>query len=439
MPDDRRVSRRTVLRGGLASLVAAPGVFSSRIAAAGRAGPNQRVGVGFIGTGRRARQLMELPADAQIVAVCDLNLARAEEVAAALKCRAYQDYRQLLEARDVDAVMVATPDHWHALPSIHACQAGKDVYCEKPLSLTIVEGRRMVEAARKYDRVFQTGSQQRTMAANRLACSLVRDGGLGVIRRVVAHNYPSPWECALSSQPAPSSLDWDAWCGPTPFRPYHEDIYQPRSKPGWISFRPYSGGEMTAWGAHGLDQVQCALAMDESGPVEVWTEGEAFSPPTFDKPAPRTAADAICSRPKIFCRYSSGVVLELGDGPAGGARFEGAKGTLEVDRGRFVADPPELAAEIARQLAAEAGSAAKSDTAEHLRNWIDCIKTRRRPNADVEIGHRSATLCHLGNIARWTRRRLRWDPQQEQFIDDAEANLLLDRQRRKNYQLPDQV
>lgn len=437
MPANRRITRRSVLQAGAAGLAATTGFAPSAIL--GRLGSDERVSVGIIGVGRRARQLIESLTDSQVVAVCDVDSAKAEEVAAANKCTAFRDYRKLLDARDVDAVIVATPDHWHALPSIHACQAGKDVYCEKPLSLTVMEGRRMVEAARKYDRVFQTGSQQRSMTPNRVGCDFIRQGGLGTIRRIVGHNYPSPWECALPARQVPSSLDWKAWCGPANLHPFHEEIYRPRGNPGWISFRSFSGGEMTGWGAHGLDQVQWALAMDESGPEEIWTEGDPFAPPTFDKPTPRAAADAVCSRPKVVFRYANGVVLVLEDGPPGGARFEGEKGTLTVDRGRVAADPPELAAAIVSEIRANASSTASTDTVDHMKNWTNCIKSRRQPAADVEIGHRSATLCHLGNIARWTHRKLRWNPRDERFVEDDDANLLLDRERRKPFELPDRV
>lgn len=431
------ITRRRALCVGAAGITAAFGV--SRSAALAHVNANEQVSIGVIGVGRRAQQLIASLTQARVVAVCDVDRVKSESVAATHKCAAYSDYRKLLDSRDVDAVIVATADHWHALPAIHACQAGKDVYCEKPLSLTVVEGRRMVEAARKYDRVFQTGSQQRSMAANRLACSFVRDGGLGNIRRVVAHNYSSPWECALPEQPAPKSLDWNAWCGPAGRWPFHEEIYRPRGNPGWISFRPFSGGEMTGWGAHGLDQVQWALNKDDGGPEEIWTEGEPFEPPTFDKPASRTVADQTCSRPKVSFRYADGVVVVLDDGPPGGARFEGANGTLTIDRGRFVANPKLLAATLDAELRANPSSASATDTVDHMRNWIDCIKSRQRPVADVAIGHRTATLCHLGNIARWTQRKLRWNAADERFVGDAEANALLDREHRKPYELPDRV
>lgn len=434
----QEISRRRFIRRTAAlttSAVAAPYfVAASALAAPGRPGANDRVGVGYVGVGRRAQQLMNLPKEAVMVAAADVNQDRAEAVANKRNCKAYQDYRAMLESKDVDAVVVATPDHWHTLASIHACQAGKDVYCEKPLTLTIREGRLLVDAVRKYERVLQTGSQQRSMTANRIACELIRNGRIGKLHTIIGHNYPSPWECALPAQPTPQRLDWDAWCGATELRPYHQDLYTPRANPGWISFRDYSGGEMTGWGAHGLDQVQWALGMDDSGPVEVWTEGEPFQPPVYSAPASQKAGDLTCSQPAVFFRYASGAVLKLADGPPGGAIFIGDRGKITIDRGRFVAEPTELANDPLTDT--DVRLYVSND---HLQNWIDCIKSREKPIADVEIGHRSATVCHLGNIARWVGRRLQWDPQQETFVGDDKANRLLDRERRSPYQLPDTV
>ena len=242
-------------------------------------------------------------------------------------------------------------------------------------------------------------------------------------------NYPSPFDCGLPAEPIPDGLDWDMWCGPTEPVPYHSQLYVPRGKPGWLSFRPYSGGEMTGWGAHGFDQVQWALGMDESGPVEVWVEGDKFDPPTITKPESNKRANKICSEPKVFFRYANGVVLELGDGPSFGGVFVGEKGTFTIDRGKR--RPPIRPSWPARRPKA----LKKGDS--HVENWIECMQSRRKPNADVEIGHRSATVCHLGNIARWTGRKLRWDPVKETFPDDAEANKYLDRNRRKPYELPE--
>lgn len=426
----RGSSRRSFLkRGGLLLTGAGLPRFVPRsvLATAGQPGANDRIGVGFIGIGRQASGLLQgllKQPEARYVAVADVNLNRARESAAKHGAEPYQDYRRLLERKDVDAIITATPEHWRLLICVQACQAGKDVYAEKPLSLTIREGRWIVQAARQYRRVFQVGSQQRSTWQNYAGCKFIREGGLGKITRVVAHNYPSPWEGRLPAQAVPSGLDWDMWCGPTAVVPYHQDLYLPRANPGWLSFRPYSGGEMTGWGAHGFDQVQCALGMDESGPVEVWTEGDTFSPPTYTAPETKQRGDRICREPKVFYRYANGVVMEPGEASMGGAIFYGAKGRVTLSRGACESDPEELALEALSQRPPEFND-------NHLKNWLDCIKTRGRPVADVETGHRSATVCHLGNIARWTGRRLRWDPVKEEFAGDPGANQFLDRERRK--------
>jgi predicted dehydrogenase len=418
-----------------ASGVALPYLVPSGVLAADdRPGPNDRIGIAGIGIGRQGSGVLQNALSTKacrFIGIADVYLPRAEEMCKKLGGEAYQDYRKLLERKDVDAIITATPDHWRALVSIHACQAGKDVYAEKALSLTIREGRLMVEAARKYKRVFQVGSQQRSQAVNRIACEYIRTGKLGKITEVVGCNYPSPWECALPAQPVPDGLDWDMWCGPAPLVSFNKDLFTPRANPGWLSFRPFSGGEMTGWGAHGLDQIQCALGMDDSGPVEVWTEGPKFNPPTYTQPESRARGDKICQLPMIFFRYANGVVVKLDKGSGGGGIFYGEKGKLDLSRGKVNTNPPEIAEEINRQ--------AKGADQNHVRNWIDCIKSRAKPVADVEIGHRSITVAHLGNIARWTGRRLRWDPVKEVFPDDAEANAYLDRARRKPYELPETI
>jgi predicted dehydrogenase len=430
-------TRRSFLRTAAAGLATPLVIPSGVLARPGRPGANDRIVVAAIGVGRRCQQLLDEvqhSEDATIAVLCDVYRPRAEQMAKKYKGEPATEYRKVLERKDIDAVITATVDHWRALTTIHACQAGKDVYAEKPLSLTIVEGRRMVEAARKYDRVVQTGSQQRSDSTNRFGCELIRNGRLGPLKEVIAHNYPSPWECALPGQPVLEGLDWETWCGPTPLVPFHIDLFTPRAKPGWISFRPYSGGEMTGWGAHGLDQVQWALGMDDTGPTEVWTEGPAFNPPTFREPTAQAVGDNLCDKPTVYFRYANGLKLTLGHSNPGGAIFIGEKGTLEIDRSKLTADPEEILKEAIRpdEIHLEASHG-------HMRNWLDCIRSRNRPIADVEIGHRSTTVCHLGNIARWTGRHLRWDPVAETFPDDPEACKLLDRERRAGYELPDSV
>jgi len=426
--------------------VAAPYLIPSGVLAAdGRPGPNDQIGIAGIGVGRQGGWKFLSAAGYPIsrpIAVADANLNRGKQIATEADKKAgsgsktvvYQDYRELLERKDVDAITTATPDHWRSLVCIHACQAGKDVYAEKPMTLTVAEGRLMVKAARKYKRVFQTGSQQRSHAANRFGCELVRNGRLGKIHTVIGSNYPSPWECNFPAQQVPAGLDWNMWCGPNELVPYHVHLCSPRSQPGWISFRPYSGGEMTGWGAHGLDQVQWALGMDESGPVEVWTEGPKFDPPTYTTPEGRGRGEKACSSPMVFFRYANGVKVKLDNGNPGGAIFIGDKGKIEIFRGRVTSNPAGLVEEPTRD---DEINLYKSD--DHMLNWLECIKTRKRPIADVEAGHRSSTVCHLGNIARWVGRKLRWDPVKEIFPDDEDANKLLDRPRRKGYEFPEVI
>jgi predicted dehydrogenase len=436
------ITRRRFLKcttGVIGAAMATPYLIPSGVlAAAGQPGANDRIGIGVVGPGRQGSVVLQHSVDtrlARVVAAADVNLPRAEQVAKSFRGEPYQDYRKLLDRKDVDAIITATPDHWRALTTIHACQAGKDVYAEKPMSLTIREGRLMVEAVQKYQRVFQTGSMQRSTSTVRFGCELVRNGRIGKLKKVIGYNYSSPWECGLPAQPVPVGLDWDMWCGPTEVVPYHIDLYTPRANPGWISFRPYSGGEMTGWGAHGLDLVQWALGMDDSGPVEVWTEGEKFSPPTYTQPESRKRGDDTSCYPKIFFRYSNDLVMELDKAaPAAGGKFIGEKGTIAIDRASCIGDPLEI---VKEPISAEEVHLPVSK--DHVANWLECIKTREKPICHEEVGHRSATVCHLGNIARWTGRRLRWDPIKEEFTDDAEANTYLDRQRRKPYALPETV
>ncbi|GMU92125.1 MAG: dehydrogenase [Candidatus Hydrogenedentota bacterium] len=427
----------------LAAAVVAPNIVPSGVLAAeDRPGPNDRINIGYIGVGRRASQLMGVPPDTRIVAYCDVNRSRLEKLGAKNKdAKLFTDYRELLQSPDIDAVIVATPDHWHALPVIQACEAGKDVYCEKPLSLTINEGKAMVAAARKHGRVVQTGSQQRSMPECLQGIEFIREGAIGTIHTVNCANYPSPWDCDLPEQPVPEGLNWDMWCGPTEPRGYHDDLYLPRAENrkypdgrplGWISYTPYSGGEMTGWGAHGLDIVLWAL--DQKGPVEVWTEPDAPSGPPvfFGKTLQFEDPDAWPEGKKLTCpvvfRFAGGVTVKLnGKGGGGGGVFEGDAGQLMIDRAQY---------DLRRRGAQpELTKPGPDTTMPHIANWCECIRTRAKPCADIEIGHRAAVLCHLGNIARWANRTLKWNPDKEEFVDDAEANKYLERPMRAPWQL----
>ena len=426
MSEKRIVTRRQFIRNtlqGTAAVVAAPYILPSGILASGdRPGANDRICVGVIGPGRQGSSLMASAGkvkDIELVAFADVYQARIDRALSRhKKAKGYRHYREMLQDPNIDAVFIATPDHWHGMNTVHACEAGKDVYVEKPMSLTVREGQLMVEAARKYERVVMTGSMQRSMERCRIGCEMVRNERAGKITEVHTNNYPSPWDCTLPEQPVPDGLDWDMWCGSTEPRPYHEDLYAPRGNGkkddrgplGWISYRPYSGGEVTGWGPHGLDIIQWALDMDLKGPVEVWPEGEGLWAP-------------------VSYRYDNGIVVHLDNGgPAGGGRFVGEKGDILVDRDRYDARPKSIIEDLIgeNEIHLEV-----SDN--HIQHFVDCIRSRKTPITDVAVGHSTTNVCHIINIARWVGRKLTWDAEKEQFVNDDEANSHLQRAMRAPY------
>ncbi len=422
MTQTERISRRRFLSRSAATGIALPYLVPSGVLAApGRPGANDRVVIGFIGTGGRARQLMDhVPAGGRIVAICDCNQQRCVETLKkkGTNWKTYQYHEEMLDKENLDAVVVATPDHGRVLPCIHACQAGLDIYAEKPLTLTIREGRVLVNAVRKYQRVLQVGSQQRTMAVNQFACDLVRTGGIGKIKKVQAVCYAGPQDYqGLPEQPIPEGDDWDVWQGQTEARPFNQGLQF-----GWMAWRAYSGGTMTNWGAHGVDQIQWALGKSLTGPVELW---------------PVTAGPSG----KVSMRYADGVQVDfkLERGPLGGATFTGTDAKIEINRNKFTTNPPDFVKNPPDPAEAQRWEGPGWIARPHIQNWLDCIKTRERPNADVEIGYRSISVCHLVNIVRQVGRRLHWDPERETFPDDAEANAYLDRPRRRGWELPDPV
>lgn len=444
-----KISRRKAIKllagTGGAGLAGSFIVPSRLLAADGAAAPSNKVILAAIGTGSRGpgdiAELVKLP-DVQFAAVCDVDLVRARQSAKRLgldEKNIYQDYRRLLELKDIDAVVIASPDHWHALHSIHAAQAGKDVYVEKAMTLTVLEGRAMVKAIRANNRVLQVGSQQRSQANFHRACTLIRNGYIGKVTKVIGVNYAGAWECQLPGQTVPETLDWDKWMGPVDPKPFNQNIHTSRSRPGWLSIKDFCGGEICGWGSHDLDQVQWALGMDESGPTEVWVEGQPYKPwvATESSGAGRFfgAKETI-----IHMMYGSGIHLELSENadPNGGALFIGEKGKIRIDRGRFEVSNPEW-----KTIPLETMPVQLYTARNHYRNFVDCIKDRKKCVCDVETGHRSATVCHLGNIARWVSQqtqtvgtRLIWDPVKEEFKNNALANSMLDRPRRKGYELP---
>ncbi len=434
MRSTRRDFLKTAASAALVAGVASPTLISrSALADGTRPGANDRIGVAGIGVGRRGSEIFASAArnpKAQAICVADVWLPRAENIAKKHKCdAAYQDYRRVLDRNDVDAVLTATPEHWRGLVCINACLAGKHVYGEKPITLTISEGALMEKAARKNNVVFQTGSQQRSQRQNYVGCEFIRNGGLGEIKEVIAANYESPWLCDLPAQPIPDGLDWETWCGPTPVVPYNIDLFTPRAKPGWLSFRPYSGGEMTGWGTHGFDQIQCALGTDLTMPTEIIVEegAEKLIPPVYSQAEDAKRGNELCSKPRLAYKYANGIIVRLGNANRGGGIFIGEKGKMEIFRGNLKSNPPEIAEELLKS---------ERRDQDHVDNWLSCILTGERPISDIAIGRRSAAICHLLNIARYLGRSLKWDPEKEVFIGDDEANTYLSREPRKGYELP---
>lgn len=420
------LTRRDFLRHtALATAVAAVPTLlpSGLLARPGRLGPNDRIQVGFIGLGGRARWILKdeaLPG-AEIVAAADCYRRRCDEAAKLVpdgeKWRKYQHYQQMLEKEKLDAVFVETTTHARVLACIHALQAGCDVYAEKPQSLTVAEGRVLVDAVKKLGRVLQTGSQQRSMPINMHASKLVREGAIGKVHTVITCNFAGGkvWKPRDTPDELPADLDWDQWCNQTELRPYYQELYTT-----WGNLVDYDGGGqswgVTGWGTHSLDQVQCALGLDDTGPTEIWPED----------PGPHC---------KVFMRYAGGVTIKLEGANRGmedlGGIFVGEKGRIEILRGDYTADPKEL-----RDGAPPVTPQGPKESIPHIENFFACMRSRQKPNADAETGHRATTLCHLVNICRAVQRKLRWDPAAERFIGDEEANRLLSRPRRRGYELP---
>jgi predicted dehydrogenase len=430
-------SRRRFLKGTLAatSAFALPTIIPRHVlGSATSPGANDQIVVGIIGMGMRGDQLvMNVPESGRVGAICDADLRRTTTATEKHQrdWKIYQDYRKLIEQKDLDAVMVATVDLHHVLASMLACQAGKDVYCEKPLSLYLREGRALVDAARHYGRVVQTGTQQRTMEMNQCSCEFVRDGGIGKIRAVECVNFkgPIPYPAnGLPAQPIPEGVDWDLWQGQAPVHPFNIELFQHWSaKNGrwWGNWREYANSQVTGMGSHAYDMVQYALGMDETGPVELW--------PVEEGP-----------QAQINFRYANGVEVRLSfpdkeprRGPQLGAVFTGSECKIEINRNKFTTNPPDFIKDPPDPKLAEKWEGDGLVAKGHVENWFDCIRSRKKPNADVEIGHRTASICHLIVITRTLGRRLKWDPAKEIFPGDDEANALLDRPRRRGWELPE--
>ncbi len=434
-------TRRGFLQSAAVGAVGFPMVV--RAQTLGANAPSKRITMGIIGCGNQAEQDLKqwLPMeDVQVVAVCDVNRASygyrndkqflgrepvrdivhkayAERSASGSfkGCAVYTDFRELLARGDIDTVAIITPDHWHAIQTIQAAAAGKDIYCQKPLGLTVRDGREMIGAVRAHKRVLQTGSQWRSTSFLQEFCRAVRGGAVGKPRRVVTYvaknNFDGPgpgWQ----PMPVPEGFEYAMWLGPAPEAPYHKDRCFYRFR--FVS--DYSGGQATNFGHHAIGVAMWALELDETGPEEVWNMGAEWP----------LQGDLFDTATKVHfgCRFAGGLELECVTSPKSfGVRIEGDKGWIESNGRKIEASSPEIAGTVQ-----SAGTA--DQFGNHYRRFIECVKTRETPNESVEIGHRVSAVCHLGNIAMKLDRKIRWDFRKERVVGDDEAAGMLERPNR---------
>lgn len=412
------MNRRRLIAASLAVPALAPGALA-------RMRTNEKITLGLIGMGIRGRNMLRrywlANEGFQVVAVCDVDTSRREDAKRRVDeaygnsdCTAHVDYGEVLARDEVDAVVIATPDHWHALQILDACKAGKDIYCEKPLTLTLGEAKAAMDAARTSGCVFQTGSQQRTEFGQRFirAVELIRAGRIGDVLTVNVGVGNPPRACDLGEEALEEGLDWDRWLGPAPLRPYNS-VLSPRGVhghyPRWRDYWEYAGGGLADMGAHHFDIAQWGLGMDASGPVRV-------EPPT--DPSSRRGAEVV---------YANGTRLTHG-GPSG-ATFIGTEGMIHVDRGRLSSIPGGI-------LEGELDSGEELPRPrDHAEDWRQAILTRGRPSCDVEVGARSVAVCQLMGLAYRHGRALDWDPDAWQFVGPDAPQEWLDVAHREGYSL----
>jgi predicted dehydrogenase len=439
-----KIDRRGFIKTTTAGAVAAGLAFHSASASARVLGANERVAVGFMGAGRMGDSNLKdfiKQNEVAVAAICDVYEPNLEKLAAlAPGADKYKDFRKILDRKDIDAVVISTPDHWHALMMVMACQAGKDVYVEKPISLTIDEGRKMVQAARKYNRVVQVGTQQRSGIHFQRAVELVRTGRIGKVSFVRTWNVGNQHPAGIGNPPdsdPPAGLDWDMWLGPAPkvpFNPNRFGVFPDR----WSSFRwfwDYAGGMVTDWSVHLIDIVQWAMNVDY--PRTVTAAGGKFYLQD-NRETPDTIA-VTYEYPGFICTYEN---RECNGNPINGKgygiTFHGTEGSLFVDRGGLEVIPerrregPDRTIERTEPVRMQN---ANSQHEAHVRNFLDCVKSRHKPICDIEIGHRTTSTALLANIAYRSKRRIVWDGAREGIVGDKEAAKFLSKPYRRPWSL----
>jgi predicted dehydrogenase len=425
-----RLSRRTFLKGaagvGLAPLIIPSSSF-------GATAPSNQITVGVIGMGGRGRwhltEYLRHKDRARVVAVCEVDTKRREGAKATVNrmhedtaCAAYEDYRELLARDDIDAVTIAVPDHWHAIIAVAAARAGKAIYSEKPFAYTVAEGRAIVDAVHRYGVVFQHGTQQRSGKDFRHACELARNGRLGELKTVRVGSPFGKRGGEKEPAPVPEGLNYEFWLGPAPHKPYTPGRCDGHSGNGWYHIRDYSGGWITAWGAHDVDIAHWGMGVDDTGPLTVAGEGEVDTTGVYD----------TLWRWRIECMYKNGVKVIYGseDENPHGVKFEGTEGWVFVNRGKIEAEPASL---LTAEFGADDTRLVKSDS--HTGNFLDAIRDGAELAAPIEAAHRSTTTCHLCNIAVQLGREIQWNPDKEYFDNDQEATRLLSRAMREPWHI----
>jgi predicted dehydrogenase len=421
----KTITRRTFTKAGAAVTLGLAGSRATSVL-----GANDRIRLGFIGVGGRGRSLVNTfraQPDCQIVALCDVYRPHVEKANQPLEGKAdqYGDFREVLDRNDVDAVVIASPDHWHAIQTIAACDAGKDVYCEKPVSMTVREGRRMVEAARRNERIVQIGTQRRSSPAFVRLAELVTSGNIGKVTvsrtYLLKNHYPNGIGRKGPVEP-PEGLDWEMWLGPRALRPYQENI-----TPYFFRYWKQYSSQIANMGSHYFDVIRWCTG--DLAPTSVCALGGRYAV-SDDRTIPDTM-EAVFEVPSggliVFGQYEACKNPAL---PRGAIELRGTHGTLSIDNLGSFGVVPEHGGQFQepgpRMEPIESDEGDKEMDRRHTRNFLDCVKSRRLPNADVEIGHRSTTFALLANISLATRSRLDWDAEQEAIIRPEEANQMLD-------------
>jgi predicted dehydrogenase len=451
------ISRRKFLENTLktGAAIAVPTIVPASVFGANA--PSNRINIGAIGTGRISRT-HDMPGvwkydNARIIGVCDLDTKRAGEAVTLVNdfytkkqtrrykgVKEYHDYRELLHNKDIDAVLISTPDHWHALCAIHAVEAKKDVYLQKPTSLTIAEGRALVKAVNKNNRIFQIGSQQRSSPQFRYAAELVRNGRIGQLKTVYVGLPGDPSGEEEPEMPIPKNLNYDMWLGATPNVYYTEKRVHPQNgydRPGWLRCEQFGAGMITGWGAHHVDSAHWGMNTELTGPVEIG--GKADFP-----------TKGLWNVHGIFTTealYANGVKMIVSNELPNGVKFEGTDGWIFVTRGAYRATPTDpipdtngvksLEASDPKILTSIIGKNEihLTESSDHHGNWLESIKSRKQPIAPVEVAHRACSACLLHHIAMKLKRKVYWNPDKEEFTNDAEANAMISREMRAPYKL----